>query len=81
MFVTRAFPLIQQPGADPPHQRMEPKDGLHEHMNRRGQVVVTANMAQFMRHDGFQFRVREMLLQVRRQQQHRTPTSDDGGLQ
>ena len=45
---TRAF---DEPFADPPYQRVEPKNRLHQHVDGGGEVIATADVAQFVSHD------------------------------
>lgn len=44
-FIAGTLPLIHQPGPDPPQQRMKPEDGLHQHVNRAGQIVAPPHVA------------------------------------
>jgi len=53
LFVASALSLLDNPLPDPPHERMEPKDGLHEHMQRSDESIPVADVTQFVRNNGF----------------------------
>jgi len=50
-FIASALPLIDQPGADPPDERMKPEERLHEHMYGGGDIVATPGVTHFMSND------------------------------
>ena len=49
VFVAGTFAFADEPGADPPHCRMEPEDGLDRHLEHRAQVVAAIDVTRFMR--------------------------------
>ncbi len=51
------FALFHQPRFQPPDQRVEPEDGFHHHVDRGGQIIVAAHVAQFVGENGFQVRI------------------------
>jgi hypothetical protein len=53
LFVASALSLLHHPLPDPPHEGMEPKDGLHEHMQSSGEIVPATDVTQFVRNNGF----------------------------
>src|SRR5262249_31583236 len=70
VFVAGAFALLQEPGADPPHKRMEPEQCFDDYVDRRPQIVAPPHVAQFVRKDGVHFRVREAVRDAARQKQY-----------
>jgi hypothetical protein len=80
-FVARALALVYQPRADPPHERMEPEEGLDDHVDGGGEVVAARGVADFVRDDGMQLRRRQPVGDSRRHEEHRTPDADDARLQ
>jgi hypothetical protein len=53
LFVAGALSLLHNPLPDPPYEGMEPKDSLHKHMQRSDEIIPVADVAQFVRKDGF----------------------------
>jgi hypothetical protein len=77
LFIACPLPLVDEPRADPPCQRMEPEDGLHSHVDGRGQVVLAADMAELVRKNRIQLGLVEPLRNAFRQQQDRPQNSAD----
>ncbi len=69
-FVAGALAVVNQPRSQPPDQRMEPEKGLDQHMYSGGEVVAAADVAQFVREDGFQLGARQAVCYALGQQQH-----------
>jgi hypothetical protein len=59
--VANSFAFLRQPLAEPPDQRMKPKERFDEHVNGRGEVVPVANVADFMRQDRLELLRREAI--------------------
>ncbi len=72
--------LLDQPGADPPDQRVEPEQRLHQHVDRRGEVVAAAEVAGFVRHQGVDVGRGQVIQQGDRNQQHGPPEADEARL-
>src|ERR1044071_9260281 len=51
LFVAGSLAFVEEAGADPPDQGMEPENRFDGHMNRGPQVVATADVALFVRDD------------------------------
>ena len=48
IFIAGSLSLLHQPTANPPNQRIKPKDRLGYHVKRSEQVIAAADMAQFV---------------------------------
>ena len=81
VFIASALAFLHQPRTHPPNQWVKPEDRLDKHVERRREVVATANVTQLVGQDGFQLRRRETFLETRGHEQYRTPESDDARLQ
>ena len=77
VFVAGPLAFVNEPASDEPHERVPPEDHLHDHMDDCREIVVAANVAEFVqrrpRADG---RVRYRL-DVGRYLEDRTPQSTD----
>ena len=49
VFVARVFSFLNQPSADPPHQRVEPENRFDDHVDRHQKIVAAPHMAQLVR--------------------------------
>src|SRR5271155_2115413 len=47
-FIARPLSLFQQSNSNQPHQRIEPEQRFHYHMNRGGQVVAPSGVTQLV---------------------------------
>ena len=59
-FVAGTFALLDELGFDPPHQWVEPEDGLDEHVEEGGEVVAAADVGGLVGEDGFEVGVVEV---------------------
>ena len=71
--VAGALALVDEPRADPPHQRVKPEQRLDDHVHRRGEIVATANVHDFVRENGLHLALVQMIGDASRPQQHRRP--------
>src|SRR5689334_1868274 len=76
IFVAGSLSLLYQPSANPPYQRMKPKDRLGDHVKRSEQVIASADMAQLVREHGFYLRWGQGFEDINRQEQDRSPQPD-----
>ena len=81
LFVAGALALVDEPRADPPHQRMKPEHRLHDHVQRRGEIVATANVRELVREDRFDLLVAQTLADAARPQQDRPQDAEDARLE
>jgi hypothetical protein len=49
--------LVDQSSAQPPDERVEPEHGLHDHVERRRQVVASPDVRKLVGKDRFDVRV------------------------
>jgi hypothetical protein len=61
---------MEDPFADPPHQRMEPENGFDEHLHQANEIVAASNVAKLMREDGRLLLRRQVFQDPLRQQEH-----------
>src|SRR5215471_2014388 len=54
-FIAGTFPFFDEARLDPPYQRMEPENRLHQNMNGRSKVVMTTDVALLVRDDRVEF--------------------------
>src|SRR5690606_32885424 len=79
--ITCALALVDQLPFDPPYEWMEPKERLDEHVARRGDIVVTADMATRVRDDSLHLCGWHAPKEPPRQRQDRAPYTDDAWLE
>ena len=80
VFVAGPLAFVNEPAADEPHQRVPPEDHLHDHMDDCREIVVAANVAQFMCNEGRELTGCQVTLDVGRYQENRPPHSIDARL-
>jgi hypothetical protein len=79
--VARTFALVDKTRADPPHERVEPEERLDDHVDRGGQVVAPANVAELVSQDRVELGGGETLEDRGRQKKDGAEESDHPGLQ
>ena len=61
VFIAGALTFFHQPRANPPDQRMKPEERLHQCLNTREQIVVSSDVTQLVRQNGFDLAVRQAI--------------------
>ena len=75
-FIAGILAFFHQSRADPPDQRMEPKESFHEHVNGGSQIVAPLDVAHLVRQDRFKLRVRKMSRNAGGPEENRPPDAE-----
>ncbi len=81
VFVARLFAFGDEPGAEPPDERMKPERHFNQHVERGGQVVAPTHVALLVRQNRPQLCGGEPLFDSCRQQKHRPQDTDNARLE
>jgi hypothetical protein len=68
-FIASEFALFGQSLSNPPQGRVEPKQCLNNHVDRKGEIVASTDVTQLMRDDGVKLRLSKMFAETLGQQE------------
>ena len=78
--VAGALSLLVMAGSEPPDWRIEPENRLNDRVNRRGQIVLSADVVDLMGKDGVKLGVAQPLSESHRPDDSGLEHADDAGL-